>query len=361
VADWNATGTPVALVPGLSGGWLIDLETGAARRLPMPIYSEYRSWEPYLPAPIWKWLIQETLWPTLARADDNGDGRPDLFALSRWSIWIYHAGPEGLPSAPSRKIDLVPFDEETERRHEATAHTYFAHDFDRNGYADLLLSTVGGGLMKGRSTTKIYRAGSQGVTLARPPDALLETQGGFSHVHFEDLDGDGRDELLETTIEFGLVQLMRVLVTRRAETQIRVRTLDAEAPGGTRVLFEDELTFRLNFSDGNVSGLIPSLGDWNGDGVRDLYVARGTKEIAFRLGSKSPGEPLFGRATGTQPVPLESGESRVADLDGDGLDEIVAFDLMDPDAPLIVLHNRGRLPGTRPELRAPRRPGQPPP
>ena len=49
-------------------------------------------------------------------------------------------------------------------------------------------------------------------------------------------------------------------------------------------------------------------------------------------------------------MPLQSGESRIADLNGDGLDEIVSFTDTDSDQPLIVLENLGRLPGTRPEL-----------
>jgi hypothetical protein len=117
-----------------------------------------------------------------------------------------------------------------------------------------------------------------------------------------------------------------------------------------RTIFKDEFSFRLNFEDASISGLIPSLGDWNGDGIQDLYVARSDDEIGFRLGSKTPGEPVFGRIKGHQEVPLESGESRIADLNGDGLDEIVAFTDTGSDQPLIVLENLGRLPGTRPEL-----------
>ena len=128
VADWHSNGRPVALVPALSGGWLVDLASGATRLLPMPVFADYLTREPFLPRTIWKWMIAETRWPSLARADDNGDGHLDLFALSRWDIWIYHGGPDGLPAEPSRKLALVPFDEELERRHQSTGFSYFAQD-----------------------------------------------------------------------------------------------------------------------------------------------------------------------------------------------------------------------------------------
>jgi hypothetical protein len=352
VADWNSNGSLTALVPALRGGWLIDLTSGEARLIEMPIYASYMTHMPFLPAPVLKWMIQEVTWPTLSMADDNGDGRLDLFALSRWAVWIYHTGPDGLPSEPSRRLEFVPFDVETERRHEATVNNYFARDIDGDTRADVVLSTIGGGLMDGRSKTTFHLNRGTGVAIDDKPDALRETEGGFSGFNFVDIDGDGREEIIETSLEFGIVQMIRILVTRKAETKIRVLTLDPESSDGTRTVFEDEFAFSLNFGDASVSGLIPSIGDWNGDGVQDLYVARSDDEIGFRLGSKTEGEPVFGRTTKRQPVPLQSGESRVADLNGDGLDEIVAFTDTDPDQPLVVLQNLGRLPGTRPELRS---------
>lgn len=352
VADWNGNGHLSALVPSLRGAWLVDLTSGAARQIEMPIYASYATYMPFLPATVWQWMIQEVTWPTLARADDNGDGRLDLFALSRWAIWIYHAGPEGLPSQPSRRLEFVPFDAETERRHETTVHNYFARDIDGDTRADLILSTIGGGLMSGRSHTRIHLNGGAGIAIDGKPDAVRETEGGFSGFNFVDIDGDGREEIIETTVEFGILQMIRILVTRKVETSFRVLVLDPESPDGTRTIFEDEFSFRLNFSDASISGMIPSMGDWNGDGIQDLAVARSDDEIGFRLGSKARGEPVFGRILGHQHVPLSSGNSRVADLNGDGLDEIVAFTDTDPDQPLIVLQNLGRLPGTRSELQS---------
>ncbi len=350
VADWDSLGRASALVPSQDGAWQINLESGATKRLPMPVYASYRTFMPYLPAAVWKWMISEITWPTLARADDNGDGRLDLFALSRWGIWIYHAGPEGLPAAPSRKLELSLFSEAEERRREATGNNYFARDLDGDGQADLLLNTIGGGMLDGESRTQIHLGGPAGVSTTGPPAVDRKIEGGFAAYNFVDLTGDGVPEIAENSFEFGLVQILRILTTRKAETTLRFFALDAESEGGLRLVFEDDFSFGLDFGEGRFKGLVPSLGDWNGDGVLDLYVTRSDSEIAFRMGADTPGKPAFGGRMGRQPVPLEKGESRIADLNGDGLDEIIAFTDVDPDAALIVLENLGRLPGTRATL-----------
>jgi FG-GAP-like repeat len=350
--DWHSNGRPVALVPGSSGGRLVDLSNGEIKRLPMPIFASYRSWDPFLPRTIWNWVIAETRWPTLARADDNGDGRLDLFALSRWEIWIYHTGPDGLPAEPSRKLETVPFDEKIERRHEATALTYFARDINDDSRADIVLSTVGGGLMAGRSTTEVHINPGTGVSIGDSPAAKRETKGGFSDINLIDLDGDGSNEIVEMSLEFGVLQAVGVLLTGKMDVVVRVMRLDPEEQEGLATEFEDELSFRVDLGSSSIEGLVPTLGDWNGDGIQDLYASKGSDAISFWLGSAPGDGPRFGRPKGRQPLPLASGEARIADLDGDGLDDIVAFDHAETEAHLVVLHNRGVLPGTSPTLRA---------
>lgn len=350
VDDWEDMGPPKALLPAPTGAWLVDLDSGDTRLLPMPIYAEYRTWDPHLPETEWQWVMSRTRWPSLSRADDNGDGRLDLFALSRWSVFIYHAGPEGLPASPSRRLALTPFDEETEREHESTATHYFARDIDLDTRADLILNTVGGGLSDGRTTSRIYLNRGTGVDPTQAPDAESVLEGGLSTITFVDVDGDGRDEILEMSLEFGVLQVVRFLLTRTAQMRVRILALDPESKGGTRALFEDAFTFRFDFDEGTIGGILPSLGDWNGDGLQDFHLRASDDEITFRMGSARPGDDLFGRKVGRQPVPLDAGRTRTIDLDGDGLDDLVAFDPKKVDAPLVVLGNRGRLPGTRPSM-----------
>lgn len=351
IERWDDGDRPLALIPAPFGAWLVDLAGAAPRRIEMPVHADYQTWMPDLPDTFSRWMTQEVDWPALARGDDDGDGRLDLFALSRWSIWIYHVGSEGLPPTPSRRLAFVPFDEEAERRHGASIHSYAARDLDGDGRADLVLNTIEGGLMRGHSTTRIHLNPGRGVSLERPPDVLRESRGGLAGVDFVDLEGDGRIELLETDFEFGVVQLVRLLLTRRLETTVRILALDAHRPEGVRTLWQDRVAVALDFDAGRLAGITPGLGDWNGDGLVDLLLPRGERTIGFRLGRLDPDAPRFGPLTSEQDVPLPSGSPRAVDLDADGLDDVVLFTTTEPEAPLVVLENRGRLPGSRSSVR----------
>jgi hypothetical protein len=350
VADWHDLGQPTALLPAAGGAILLDLETGTTRPLPLPVFADYRTWVPDLPETEERWLVARTRWPALAQGDENGDGRMDLIAISRWAVWVYHTDDDGLPSAPDRRLELVPFDEETEREWERTATQSEARDVDGDGRADLLLSTVEGGLNGGRTHSRLLLNRGEGLDPERPADAERVMEGGFSSFTFLDVDGDGRDELLETSIEFGALQIVRFLLTRSTRARIRLLELDTHVEGGWRVEFEDDLVFRLDFEAGATRGLVPMLGDWNGDGLLDFYVPDGDDAIGFRIGARAGDTLRFESTRARVGIPLSSGQSRIADLDGDGLDEIIAFDPRTNDAPLLVLENEGRLPGTRPHL-----------
>lgn len=350
--NWNGDGRPVALLPTVDGGLLLDLQSGATRRLELPLIAQYRTWDPDLPGRVRKLMISEFHWPVLVTGDDNGDGRTDLFALTRWDISIFHGSDEGLPSQPSRRIVLQPFDEKAEMRFEATDITYFAADLNGDSLTDLMLHRIEGGLTDGRTVTDIYVNRGDGASGTGKPDVRMELSNGLSGVEPLDLDGDGRFEIIETSFQFGVLQVVRVLLTRKTSVQVRIRNIDPDDPEKIETSWEKDLTFKINFGAGRIDGLFPNAdGDWNGDGIKDLILPTGSQKIAIRLGERGKKGPRFGNQVAEQKVEVTAGRTRVADLDGDGLPDLVAYDPRDAEGTVWVLYNRGNLPGTRPELR----------
>jgi hypothetical protein len=191
-----------------------------------------------------------------------------------------------------------------------------------------------------------------GVDPLAPPSARLERSGGNSVLRVADIDGDGRAELLEAYIGFGVVQAIRMLTLQSAELRLSILTLPVDGSLEPTQTWSDAVSFPFDFATTRVRGVLPfSEADWNGDGRADLCWASGSDLLRFRLGQPRSTGPAFGPVVASVPLAL-SGDLVAADLDHDGLLDFVAFDPLDGEGRLRVGHNRGVLPGTRPGLHA---------
>jgi len=351
VGPWGGPAARWALLPSASGGWIVDLAGDAPpRRIALPLLAEYETFDASPPVND-ELVTAKIVWPGLQRADDDGDGRTDLIATYRYGAWIYHAGPEGLPAEPSRRLALHPFTPDEELRHETSALRWFSRDMDGDGRVDLIVDFGAGTLVGSRHRTEIHRNPGSGFASLAHPDAVLDIDDGIASIQPVDLDGDGATGLLHSRLRFGLVQIARLLVTRRAEAEQHVFALARRGDGvALETRWNGSLSLSLDLAAGRAADLLPTAaGDWNGDGRRDLLYGVGGKRLAIRLGTDGPG---FGSRVADQTLPegSASGETVIADLDGDGLDDLLLFDPRDRDGRVHVLRNRGRLPGSAPQL-----------
>jgi hypothetical protein len=347
---WEGGSALSALVPTLQGARIVHLDGSQGTALSFPLLAEY-TMAGLGPPTQDELLVASISWPGLARADDDGDGRPDLFALSRFSVWIFRAGPSGLPPTPTRRLALRPFTAAEELRYRATSLRIIARDLDGDGRADLVVHRTSGTLLRSHSVTAVYRNRGDGVRLEDPPWLLLDESGALSSADTIDLDGDGRPELVSSKLEFGIVQVARALAMRRVEVELRVFPLGGPVGTAPRPSWTGPLSLPLDFSEGRVAALLPTAeGDWNGDGRKDLLYGLARDEIAVHLGVVADGGPGFGPRVATQRAPA-TGATCVADLDGDGLDDLVVYDPRDEKGAVHVFWNRGALPGTAPRLR----------
>jgi hypothetical protein len=348
---WEGNGAVSALVPALDGLRHIPLGDGRPLTLEVPLETRYEVMDASVGVRAGA-FDAHIAWPQVALADDDGDGYDDLFALTRYDVVVFRAGPDGLSATPSRQVSLRPFTAAEEQRHLATSLSLYADDLDGDGLADLVLHRTIGTLLSSSSETLVFRNKGAGADPTAEPDLRIHDTGGFGAVFLQDVDGDGRSEILQTVVSFGVIQLMRVLVTEKVQAKFKLLRFEGSGVSETVTTWEEDLTLPLDFSNGRVSGVIPNLrGDLNGDGLRDLVWGDSIDHLSVRLGERGQDGPRFGERVARQTIP--GGErALVADLNGDGLDDLVLHDTFDDEGRLHVLHNLGRLPGSPTSLEA---------
>jgi hypothetical protein len=361
LGPWSGDGAVSALVPALSGFAHVPLGGGPIQYLRFPLVTDYLAGD--TDAGVRPGMLEARLaWPEVGRGDDDGDGRPDLVALSRYDVSVYRSGAAGLPARPSRHVTMRPFSADEELRYLATSASLFARDLDGDGLVDLVLHRTFGTLLRSDATTRFWRNAGAGADPGAPPDARIESSGGFGSVFLEDLDGDRRVEAVQLFVPFGVVQLVRALLTETVQAELRAFVLGGPGIAGTAPSFETTLTVPLDSEEGRVAGVLPTAaGDWNGDGLRDLLHGESLQRLVLRLGERGERGPRFGGAAARFEVP-SADRALVADFDGDGLDDLVLYDSKAEGQGVHVLRNRGLLPrrGGPPDLRATDAEAEPP-
>jgi hypothetical protein len=155
--------------------------------------------------------------------------------------------------------------------------------------------------------------------------ALSGDLAGFSIPEFQDLDGDGRKDLVTVTLDFSILQAVRVLATKRIGVGLRfhVRAQDA---GGAFVEVPDldlEETLRLDLNDMKLGRFARFAGDFDGDGAKDFVRFGRGRTLAVhrgRPGCRYPSKPDLVIELEAEPPEMEL--IRVADLDGDGRSDV---------------------------------------
>ena len=220
-------------------------------------------------------------------------------------------------------------------------------DLDGDGVADLLTLTLSGrSFLKQRSVYEVHfgTATARGTVFERQAGAVMHPRGragamqpwGYSDQSLQDVDGDGRLDLLLQDVNVGLGGMMRALVGNRVGIDLELY----QAEGGA---YPERATIRRRIRGfapfagfGNVFFPSVLMGDVDGDGLSDLLVGKGARELRVYLGE--PGPVMLARAPRKVAVALPQDErrTRLVDLNRDGKRDVLvhlAPTARDPERP----------------------------
>jgi hypothetical protein len=230
-----------------------------------------------------------------------------------------------------------------------------ARDMNGDGLADLLVSHLRGGLTDAHKETSAYM-NRGGVWDLNSADRTFESGEALGSDTLIDMDGDGRPELVRVSIPFSLLELVEALLTRSFDAKVSIYRPDAAGIFEAKPWVELKLDVAFSFDTFRTKGFLPNWNaDLNHDGQLDLLTSGDGDEIEVFLGGA---ERRYQTRDARQKVDT-GGQVRFGDLDSDALPDLVIFDPSRNDVPVLILHNRGTLPGSPPKLRAPATPKAP--
>jgi len=201
-----------------------------------------------------------------------------------------------------------------------------AGDLNGDGTLDLVLvrNAPTDSDFNAKSTTLVYFGRSGGRTPAaypEQPDQVFPAEG-FAQPILLDLNRNGLTDLLQVNVEITFWNAMRAVVTRTVKGEAAFYRMGA---GGRYPAQPDEIeSYTVNFSLSRFGHQpIATWGDLNGDGLPDLLLSASKDELGIHWGRPGRFWDSASDLTVKDFIPIRQARLHVADLNGDGKDDLV--------------------------------------
>jgi len=279
--------------------------------------------------------------PRIFTEDFNGDNLQDLLLTEQESLTVYlrrldgHFSPE-----PSAKI-VFPVRPSGKEADTNLSFLTTPVDVNRDNFVDVILTlTKGTGKFLEQEIIIFIFLNQQNseFPFATEPDQIITVDGITPGVNIVDVNGDSRIDLLFSNIRISFWKIVKNLISKRVslDTSIYLLKSDYRYPENPdfqlKTDYQIDLTHKINFH-----GAWPTLkGDFNGDGLKDLLIARDGKIEIFL--KKLDGD-LFSKPI-TQTGVVTSPYMNISDLNNDGLNDLLFYEKK-RDGKMSILLNTG--------------------
>ena len=330
LADWKGRGHNLLLLPQFKALALYAREAGGPwqptdtiKVMPRTIlasnHQDDGSFRDYS-------IYTEFRLPRIFSGDINGDRRQDLILAHQESMSIYRQQADGsFTSDPS--INLVfPVRPQGKDSDGHLSVLITPADINGDSFMDILLTLFKstGKFLEQEIVISFYiNQQSPEAPFASQPDQIITVNGVTPGVHILDVNGDGRADLLFSKIKLGFWKIVKNLISKRVRVDTALYLLDPAHRYPLSADFKIHTEYKLDLSHSiNLHGTWPALkGDFDGDGHKDLVVARDGKIAVFLY--RNP-ETLFSKPY-TQEGVMTTPFMHIVDLNRDGLDDLVFY------------------------------------
>jgi len=279
--------------------------------------------------------------PRIFVEDFNGDGLADLLLTEQETVTVYLHQSDGHFTPKPFTTFVFPVRPSEKEAETSLSFLSTPADVNGDGFVDVILTlTKGTGKFLERKIQILVFMNQQkpDEPFSPQPDQRITLDGITPGIIIQDVNGDGRGDLLLSSIQVGFWNIVKNLISKRVNLDTGIYLLRSDNQYPEQPDFLRKTSYELDLTHGvQFRGTWPTLGgDFTGDGHRDLLIAR-DEEISIyprKVDGDFFSEPLYQSGVFTSPF------MRIFDLNSDGRDDILFYEKK-RDGKIAVLLNTG--------------------
>lgn len=268
-------------------------------------------------------MRQTLTMPWVSRGSLGGRGAGDFFLLYEERMEAYGLSPEGFGE---RAEVLLEYDIAKGLKEEKTSFLLrpWLLDMGNDGISDLAVARQEGtGIGSYRTTLDVYLGPLAGRKGNAPSQRVTFEDAMSYFMSFEDLDGDGRMELIVPVVRLGIFDLVRILTTKTLKVTLDMYRLDEDGFYEAEPHWVHQIRADIDFKEGG-GEVVGKLINADGDSDRDLAVTLEPRKLSVFLGESRSVPRFFEREPSVEIDTYSDVEIEASDLTGDGKDELIA-------------------------------------
>ena len=273
-------------------------------------------------------------------ADFNLDQKPDLIVVKDASLDLYLQNGNGTFHATPNNV-AIPIDfkalnwwEIREADGESLDQNALSYrtvtqfeDINNDDIVDLLIRfSQTEGVLDRQNNYEVYlgKAENGFVTYNKDPDSTLAVDGTTIDVKIIDLNGDDKSEIVLSSLDIGVSQIIGALLTGSIDQDVYVFKMNGEDKYDEDPKVNKEVDMNFSLSSGKSGEPVIQVADFDGDGLKDLMLSDGEKTLKVFEGTTKKNRMLKRRSKKHKVLLPKDGDLvETKDLNKDGKNDVI--------------------------------------
>jgi len=199
-------------------------------------------------------------------------------------------------------------------------------DLNNDGIPDMVVkATQSSGVLDRENNFQVFigKITNDTLSFGKTPSSLISAEGTLSGFELVDINQDGKLEVMLSGFDIGVSQIIGALLSGSIDQDVYIFAMDDDDVFDKDPSVSKEVELSFSLSSGQTGNPLVKLADVNGDKLKDLVLSTGTDKLKIYMATT--GKRRFAR----RPIkyktllPQDASVVEVADLNGDGKDDLV--------------------------------------